>query len=124
MIAELAAIAVLAVLLVIGLLVLRRIRILQRYNDLQDIIAILGIDELSEEDRLTVGRARRIERFLGQNMYAAEQFTGEEGSFVDVKDTVEAFDKICKGEYDSAPEQAFAMVGDLDDVEANIKKYS
>jgi F-type H+-transporting ATPase subunit beta len=100
------------------------IRILQRYNDLQDIIAILGIDELSEEDRLTVGRARRIERFLGQNMYAAEQFTGEEGSFVDVKDTVEAFDKICKGEYDSAPEQAFAMVGDLDDVEANIKKYS
>src|SRR4051794_34333824 len=100
------------------------IRILQRYNDLQDIIAILGIDELSEEDRLTVGRARRIERFLGQNMYAAEQFTGEEGSFVDVKDTVEAFEKICKGEYDNAPEQAFAMVGDLDDVEANIKKYS
>jgi F-type H+/Na+-transporting ATPase subunit beta len=100
------------------------IRILQRYNDLQDIIAILGIDELSEEDRLTVARARRIERFLGQNMYAAEQFTGEEGSFVDVKDTVEAFDKIAKGEYDNAPEQAFAMVGDLDDVEANIKKYS
>ncbi|WP_433786988.1 F0F1 ATP synthase subunit beta [Actinomycetospora sp. CA-101289] len=100
------------------------IRILQRYNDLQDIIAILGIDELSEEDRLTVARARRIERFLGQNMYAAEQFTGEEGSFVDVKDTVEAFDKITKGEYDNAPEQAFAMVGDLDDVEANIKKYS
>ena len=99
------------------------IRILQRYNDLQDIIAILGIDELSEEDRLTVGRARRIERFLGQNMYAAEQFTGEPGSFVDVKDTVEAFDKICKGEYDSAPEQAFAMSGGLDDVEANIKKY-
>jgi F-type H+-transporting ATPase subunit beta len=99
------------------------IRILQRYNDLQDIIAILGIDELSEEDRLTVARARRIERFLGQNMYAAEQFTGEEGSFVDVKDTVEAFDKITKGEYDNAPEQAFAMTGGLDDVEANIKRY-
>ncbi|MDF2979830.1 MAG: synthase subunit beta, partial [Actinomycetospora sp.] len=98
--------------------------ILQRYNDLQDIIAILGIDELSEEDRLTVARARRIERFLGQNMYAAEQFTGEEGSFVDVKDTVEAFDKITKGEYDNYPEQAFAMSGGLDDVEANAKKYS
>jgi len=100
------------------------IRILQRYNDLQDIIAILGIDELSEEDRLTVARARRIERFLGQNMYAAEQFTGEEGSFVDVKDTVEAFDKITKGEYDNYPEQAFAMTGGLEDVEANAKKFS
>jgi F-type H+-transporting ATPase subunit beta len=100
------------------------IRILQRYNDLQDIIAILGIDELSEEDRLAVARARRIERFLGQNMYAAEQFTGEEGSFVDVKDTVEAFDKITKGEYDNYPEQAFAMTGGLEDVEANAKKYS
>ena len=100
------------------------IRILQKYNDLQDIIAILGIDELSEEDKLTVARARRIERFLGQNMYAAEQFTGEEGSFVDVKDTVEAFDKIAKGEYDDYAEQAFLMCGDLDDVEENQKKYN
>ncbi len=93
------------------------IRILQRYNDLQDIIAILGVDELSEEDKLAVGRARRIERFLGQNMYAAEQFTGVEGSFVEVKDTVEAFDRIAKGEYDNVPEQAFVMTGDLEDVD-------
>jgi F-type H+-transporting ATPase subunit beta len=100
------------------------IRILQKYNDLQDIIAILGIDELSEEDKLTVARARRIERFLGQNMYAAEQFTGEAGSYVDVKDTVEAFDKIAKGEYDDYAEQAFLMCGDLDDVEENQKKYN
>ncbi|MCD2196945.1 F0F1 ATP synthase subunit beta [Actinomycetospora endophytica] len=100
------------------------IRILQKYNDLQDIIAILGIDELSEEDKLTVARARRIERFLGQNMYAAEQFTGEAGSFVDVKDTVEAFDKIAKGEYDDYAEQSFLMCGDLDDVEENQKKYN
>ena len=100
------------------------IRILQKYNDLQDIIAILGIDELSEEDKLTVARARRIERFLGQNMYAAEQFTGEEGSYVDVKDTVEAFDKIAKGEYDDYAEQAFTMCGDLDDVEEKQKQYN
>ena len=100
------------------------IRILQKYNDLQDIIAILGIDELSEEDKLTVARARRIERFLGQNMYAAEQFTGEEGSYVDVKDTVEAFDKIAKGEYDDYAEQAFTMCGDLDDVEEKQKQFN
>jgi F-type H+/Na+-transporting ATPase subunit beta len=100
------------------------IRILQKYNDLQDIIAILGIDELSEEDKLTVARARRIERFLGQNMYAAEQFTGEPGSFVDVKDTVEAFDKIAKGEYDDYAEQAFTMAGDLEDVEEKQKQYN
>src|SRR3954447_3702464 len=98
------------------------IRILQKYNDLQDIIAILGIDELSEEDKLTVARARRIERFLGQNMYAAKQFTGEPGSNVDVKDTVEAFDKIAKGEYDNYPEQAFAMSGGLEDLERNAEK--
>jgi F-type H+-transporting ATPase subunit beta len=100
------------------------IRILQKYNDLQDIIAILGIDELSEEDKLTVARARRIERFLGQNMYAAEQFTGEEGSYVDVKDTVEAFDKIAKGEYDNYAEQAFTMCGGLDDVEEKQKQFN
>jgi F-type H+/Na+-transporting ATPase subunit beta len=100
------------------------IRILQKYNDLQDIIAILGIDELSEEDKLTVARARRIERFLGQNMYAAEQFTGEEGSYVDVKDTVEAFDKIAKGEYDDYAEQAFTMCGGLEDVEEKQKQFN
>jgi len=92
-------------------------RILQRYKDLQDIIAILGIDELSEEDKVLVGRARRIERFLSQNMYAAEAFTGQEGSTVPVKDTIEAFDKIAKGEYDQVPEQAFFMCGGLDDLE-------
>jgi F-type H+-transporting ATPase subunit beta len=93
------------------------IRILQRYQDLQDIIAILGIDELSEEDKQLVGRARRIERFLSQNMMAAEQFTGQPGSNVPLKDTIEAFDKITKGEYDQLPEQAFHLVGGLDDVE-------
>src|SRR5215216_2704664 len=97
-------------------------RILQRYNELQDIIAILGIDELSEEDRVLVGRARRIQRFLSQNMYAAEQFTGQPGSFVPVKDTVEAFKAVADGAYDHLPEQAFYLVGCLDDVEANAKK--
>jgi F-type H+-transporting ATPase subunit beta len=92
-------------------------RILQRYKDLQDIIAILGIDELSEEDKVLVGRARRIERFLSQNMYAAEAFTGQEGSTVPIKDTIEAFDKIAKGDYDHVPEQAFFMCGGLDDLE-------
>jgi len=99
-------------------------RILQRYKDLQDIIAILGIDELSEEDKVLVGRARRIERFLSQNMYAAEAFTGQEGSTVPIKDTIEAFDKIAKGEYDQVPEQAFFMCGGLDDLERKHKELS
>jgi F-type H+-transporting ATPase subunit beta len=97
------------------------IRILQRYQDLQDIIAILGIDELSEEDKQLVYRARRIERFLSQNMMAAEQFTGQPGSNVPLKETVEAFDKITKGEYDHLPEQAFLLVGGLEDVEKKAK---
>jgi F-type H+/Na+-transporting ATPase subunit beta len=97
-------------------------RILQRYKDLQDIIAILGMDELSEEDKITVGRARRIERFLSQNTYAATVFTGIEGSFVPVKDTVEAFKKISEGEFDAYPEQAFFMCGGLDDLERNAAK--
>ncbi|MBX6749165.1 MAG: F0F1 ATP synthase subunit beta [Micromonosporaceae bacterium] len=92
-------------------------RILQRYKDLQDIIAILGMDELSEEDKITVGRARRIERFLSQNTYAAEVFTGIPGSFVPVKETIEAFKKIAEGEYDTYPEQAFFMCGGLEDLE-------
>ena len=92
-------------------------RILQRYQDLQDIIAILGMDELSEEDKITVNRARRIERFLSQNTFAAKQFTGIEGSFVPVKETVEAFKKLCEGEYDHYPEQAFFMCGGLEDLE-------
>ena len=92
------------------------IRILQRYKDLQDIIAILGIDELSEEDKQLVNRARRIERFLSQNMMAAEQFTGVPGSTVPVKETIEAFDRLCKGEFDHVPEQAFFLIGGLDDL--------
>jgi F-type H+/Na+-transporting ATPase subunit beta len=98
------------------------IRILQRYNDLQDIIAILGIDELSEEDRQLVGRARRIERFLSQNLLVAEQFTGQPGSTVPLKETIESFDKIAKGEFDNVPEQAFFLCGGLEDLERNRKK--
>ncbi len=94
-------------------------RILQKYKDLQDIIAILGMDELSEEDKVTVARARRIERFLSQNTYAAEQFTGVPGSTVPLKETIEAFKKISEGEYDHFPEQAFFMCGGLEDLERN-----
>ena len=97
-------------------------RILQKYNDLQDIIAILGIDELSEEDRQLVGRARRIERFLSQNLLVAEQFTGQPGSTVPLKETIESFDKITKGEFDDVPEQAFFLCGGLEDLERNRKK--
>jgi F-type H+-transporting ATPase subunit beta len=92
-------------------------RILQRYKDLQDIIAILGMDELSEEDKVTVQRARRIERFLSQNTFVAKQFTGIEGSFVPIKETIEAFKKITEGAYDHFPEQAFFMCGGLEDLE-------
>ncbi|MFI5907020.1 F0F1 ATP synthase subunit beta [Dactylosporangium sp. NPDC051541] len=92
-------------------------RILQKYKDLQDIIAILGMDELSEEDKVTVNRARRIERFLSQNTYAAEQFTGVAGSTVPLKETIESFKKISEGEYDHFPEQAFFMCGGLEDLE-------
>ncbi|MDP9394923.1 MAG: F0F1 ATP synthase subunit beta [Actinomycetota bacterium] len=96
--------------------------ILQRYKDLQDIIAILGIDELSEEDKILVNRARRIQRFLSQNTFVAKAFTGLEGSFVPVAETIEAFTKIAEGEYDHVPEQAFFMCGGLDDLERNAKK--
>jgi F-type H+-transporting ATPase subunit beta len=99
-------------------------RILQRYKDLQDIIAILGMDELSEEDKVTVGRARRIERFLSQNTYAAEQFTGIQGSTVPVKETIEAFKKISEGEYDHFPEQAFFMCGGLEDLESKARELT
>jgi F-type H+-transporting ATPase subunit beta len=92
-------------------------QILQRNKELQDIIAILGVDELSEEDKIIVSRARRIQRFLSQNTYVAKQFTGIEGSTVSVKDTIEAFNKIADGDYDHVAEQAFFMCGGLDDVE-------
>ncbi len=91
--------------------------VLQRNKELQDIIAILGVDELSEEDRVTVNRAQRVSRFLSQNTYVATQFTGIPGSTVSLADTIEAFTKICDGEYDSTPQQAFFMCGGLDDVE-------
>jgi F-type H+-transporting ATPase subunit beta len=100
------------------------IRILQKYKDLQDIIAILGMDELGEEDKLTVQRARRIERFLSQNMMAAEQFTGQPGSTVPLKETIEAFDKITKGDYDRLPEQAFFLIGGLEDLERKAKELA
>jgi F-type H+/Na+-transporting ATPase subunit beta len=96
--------------------------ILQRYKDLQDIIAILGIDELSEEDRVLVNRARRIQRFLSQNMFVAEQFTGMPGSFVPVEETIASFKALADGEYDHIPEQAFFMSGGIEDVERNAAK--
>ena len=90
--------------------------ILQENKELQDIIAILGVDELSEEQKVVVSRARRIEQFLSQNTYTAKQFTGVEGSTVPLKETIESFKKICDGELDHVPEQAFYNVGGLDDV--------
>ena len=97
-------------------------RILQRYQELQDIIAILGIDELGEEDKVTVNRARRIERFLSQNMFVAEAFTGQPGSFVPLSETLQAFKAITEGEYDHVPEQAFFMCGGLEDLEKNAEQ--
>ena len=99
-------------------------RILQKYKELQDIIAILGMDELSEEDKVTVQRARRIQKFLGQNFLVAEKFTGQKGSVVPLADTIEAFDRVAKGEFDHLPEQAFNSCGGLDDVEAAAAKIS
>ena len=100
-------------------------QILQKNKELQEIIAILGVDELSEEDKITVSRARRIQQFLSQNTYTGKQFTGVEGSTVPVKETIESFDAIVKGEYDHVPEQAFFNVGGINDVEekwAQIQK--
>jgi F-type H+-transporting ATPase subunit beta len=99
-------------------------RILQRYKDLQDIIAILGIDELSEEDKLTVSRARKIQRFLSQPFFVAEQFTGIPGKYVPIKDTVESFRGLCEGKYDDVPEQAFFMVGGIDEVVEKAKQLA
>jgi F-type H+-transporting ATPase subunit beta len=97
-------------------------RILQRYKDLQDIIAILGIDELSEEDKITVQRARKIQRFLSQPFFVAEQFTGIPGKYVPVEDTIASFKAITQGDYDHLPEQAFFMVGGIEEVEAQAKE--
>ncbi len=91
-------------------------RILQRYKELQDIIAILGMDELSEEDKVAVGRARRIQRFLSQPFYVAEQFTGRPGRYVKLEDTIASFERVVQGEFDQLPEQAFYMAGGIEDV--------
>jgi F-type H+-transporting ATPase subunit beta len=99
--------------------VANRVReILQRYKELQDIIAILGIDELSDEDRLVVQRARKIERFLSQPFFVAEQFTGTPGAYVPIDDTVRSFKEILEGRHDDLPERAFLLKGTIDDVVA------
>jgi F-type H+-transporting ATPase subunit beta len=95
---------------------------LQKYKDLQDIIAILGMDELSDEDKLIVSRARRIQFFLSQNFNVAEQFTGLPGSYVPVKETVRGFKEILEGKYDDLPEDAFRLVGPIEDVVKKAKE--
>ncbi len=99
-------------------------KVLQRYKDLQDIIAILGIDELSEEDKLTVARARKIQRFLSQPMFVAEAFTGRPGVYVPLKETVRGFKEILEGRHDDLPEQAFLMVGTIDQAVENAKRMA
>lgn len=95
--------------------------LLQRYRELQDIIAILGMDELSEEDKLVVGRARKVQRFLSQPFFVAQQFTGMDGKYIDIKDTVKGFREIVDGKHDALPEQAFYMVGTIEDAIAKAK---
>ena len=97
-------------------------QVLQRYKDLQDIIAILGIDELSEEDKLAVSRARRIERFLSQPFFVAEQFTGLEGKYVPIADSIRGFKEIVEGKHDALPEQAFLLVGSIDEAVEKAEK--
>jgi F-type H+-transporting ATPase subunit beta len=99
-------------------------QILQKYKELQDIIAILGMDELSEDDKLTVSRARRIQRFLSQSFSVAEQFTGMPGKYVELKDTIKGFKMIVSGELDDLPEQAFYMVGSIEEVIEKAKKLA
>jgi F-type H+-transporting ATPase subunit beta len=98
--------------------------VLQRYKDLQDIIAILGMDELSEEDKLVVARARKIQRFLSQPFHVAEAFTGTPGKYVELKDTIKGFQEIVAGKYDDIPEQAFYMVGTIEEVVEKAKKLA
>jgi F-type H+-transporting ATPase subunit beta len=99
-------------------------RVLQRYKDLQDIIAILGMDELSEDDKLTVSRARKMEKFMGQPFHVAETFTGLKGIFVSKEDTVRSFEEILQGKCDDLPEQAFEMTGTVDDVRAKAAELA
>jgi F-type H+-transporting ATPase subunit beta len=99
-------------------------QILQKYKSLQDIIAILGMDELNEEDKITVARARKIERFLSQPFFVAEVFTGSPGKFVDLADTIKGFRGLCEGKYDHLPEQAFYMVGTIEEAVEKGKKLA
>jgi F-type H+-transporting ATPase subunit beta len=99
-------------------------RILQRYQELKDIISILGLEELSEDDRKVVGRARRLQKFLSQPFFVAEQFTGTPGKFVKVEDTVRSFKEVVEGKHDDLPEDAFYMVGGIDDVKAKAEKIA
>jgi F-type H+-transporting ATPase subunit beta len=98
--------------------------VLQTYKSLQDIIAILGMDELSEEDKLTVSRARKIQRFMSQPFFVAEVFTGTPGTYVNLEDTIKGFDAICKGEYDHLPEAAFYMVGTMEEAVKKAEKMA
>jgi F-type H+-transporting ATPase subunit beta len=97
-------------------------QVLQRYKDLQDIIAILGIDELSEDDKLTVARARKIQRFLSQPFFVAEQFTGFQGKYVPIAETIRGFREIVEGKHDALPEQAFYMVGTIEEAIEKAKQ--
>ena len=99
-------------------------RVLQRYRDLQDIIAILGLDELSDEDKLIVSRARKVQKFLSQPFHVAEVFTGISGKYVQIEDTVKSFKAVVDGEYDHLPEQAFYMVGGIDEAVEKGKKLA
>ena len=97
-------------------------QILQKYKDLQDIIAILGIDELSEEDKLVVSRARKVQKFLSQPFHVAEQFTGIPGAYVKVPDTIRSFKEIVEGKHDDLPEQAFLLVGTIEEARVKAEK--
>jgi F-type H+-transporting ATPase subunit beta len=99
-------------------------QVLQRYKDLQDIIAILGIDELSEDDKLTVSRARRVQRFLSQPFFVAEQFTGIPGKYVPIADTIRGFKEIVDGKHDNLPEQAFYLVGTIEEAIEKAKSQA
>jgi F-type H+-transporting ATPase subunit beta len=99
-------------------------QILQKYKDLQDIIAILGMDELSDEDKLTVARARRIQKFLSQPFHVAEAFTGKKGAYVPVKETIKGFKEIIEGKHDELPEMAFYMVGSIDEAREKAEQMA
>jgi F-type H+-transporting ATPase subunit beta len=99
-------------------------QVLQKYKDLQDIIAILGMDELSDEDKITVARARKLQRFLSQPFHVAEEFTGTPGVYVRLEDTIRGFKEVLEGKHDGLPEQAFYMVGTIDEAVEKAKKLA